>query len=66
METYQKADHRNPKMGLDNQICNNPKYWCRLHQVWLSEADVEKKTAWLDLHLTCWESKSVTALKENI
>jgi hypothetical protein len=30
-------------MGLDNKICTNPKYWCRKHEVWLSEEDVEKK-----------------------
>ena len=42
-QTWQRADHRNPWMGIDNKICKNPKYWCRLHQVWLSEADVIKK-----------------------
>ncbi len=30
-------------MGLGNKICNNPIYWCRLHQVWLSENDVNRK-----------------------
>lgn len=30
-------------MGLDNKICENPVYWCRLKQVWLSEEDVQKK-----------------------
>ena len=40
---YKIADARNPKMGLNNKICKNPKYWCRLHQVWLSEKDVERK-----------------------
>ena len=30
-------------MGLDNKICMNPKYWCRLYQVWLSDKDVGKK-----------------------
>lgn len=40
---YLKADRRNPYMGLDNTVCRNPAYWCRLHQVWLSEEDVEKK-----------------------
>lgn len=38
-----KADNRNPQMGLDNKICDNPKYWCRLHQVWLSEEDADRK-----------------------
>lgn len=41
--TYQIADKRNPFMGLDNKICRNPVYWRRLHQVWLSEDDVEWK-----------------------
>lgn len=41
--TYQIADKRNPYMGLDNKICRNPVYWCRLHQVWMSEDDVERK-----------------------
>lgn len=30
-------------MGLDNKICKNPIYWCRLHQIWLSEDDAKKK-----------------------
>lgn len=41
--TYQIADQRHPFMGLDNKICKNPTYWCRLHQVWLSEEDVKRK-----------------------
>lgn len=40
---YKIADARNPNMGLNNRICKNPKYWCRLHQVWLSEKDVIHK-----------------------
>ena len=40
---YKIADARNPNMGLNNKPCDNPKYWCRLHQVWLSEKDVEQK-----------------------
>ena len=40
---YKRADARNPDMGLNNKPCNNPKYWCRLHQVWLSESDVKRK-----------------------
>lgn len=41
--TYITADQINPYMGLDNKICKNPTYWCRLHQVWLSEEDVKRK-----------------------
>ena len=40
---FPKADTKNPWMGLNGVICENPAYWCRLHEVWLSEADVEKK-----------------------
>lgn len=38
-----KADFRNPWMGMDGKICTNPKYWCRMHSIWLSEEDVAKK-----------------------
>lgn len=38
-QTWAKADFRNPCMGIENRICKNLKYWCRLHQVWLSEED---------------------------
>lgn len=38
-----KADTRNPWMGLNGEICDNPAYWCRLHEVWLSEEDVANK-----------------------
>ncbi len=37
------ADSRHPFMGLDNKVCTSPAYWCRLHRVWLSEEDVERK-----------------------
>lgn len=40
---YKTADARNPHMGLNNRICRKPAYWCKLHRVWLSEKDVEKK-----------------------
>ena len=42
-QTYQRANTRCPNMGLDNKPCNNPTYWCPLHEVWLSEEDVKKK-----------------------
>lgn len=38
-----KADTRNPFMGLNNKVCEKPKYLCRLHQVWLSVDDVKRK-----------------------
>ena len=40
---YMIADARNPFMGLGNKTCQNPEYWCRLHQVWLSEEDALQK-----------------------
>lgn len=40
---YKKANATHPRMGLNNELCDNPKYWCRLHEVWLSENDVKKK-----------------------
>lgn len=41
--TFPKADTRNPWMGLNGRICKEPAYWCRMHEVWLSEADVAQK-----------------------
>lgn len=40
---YPKADSRNPWMGLDGKVCEDPIYWCRLHEVWLSEEDTSRK-----------------------
>ena len=42
-EIYLKSNISNPLMGLNNKVCENPRYWCRNHQVWLSENDVDKK-----------------------
>ena len=40
---YLKATKAVPFMGLNNKSCSDPVYWCRCHEVWLSEEDVEKK-----------------------
>lgn len=40
---YPIADGRNPRMGLNGVVCKDPVYWCRLHEVWLSEEDVARK-----------------------
>ena len=40
---YPRADERVPDMGLDGVPCKDPKYWCRLHEVWLSEEDAQRK-----------------------
>lgn len=37
------ADARNPQIGLHNAICSDSVYWCRLHEVWMSEEDVVRK-----------------------
>lgn len=42
-QTWKKANNSNPYMGIGNKICKNPKYWCRLYQVWLSEEDAINK-----------------------
>lgn len=38
-----KASFRDPWMGLDGIVCEKPVFWCRLHEVWLSEEDTVKK-----------------------
>lgn len=40
---YRKANQKYPNMGLNNKICIDPKYWCTLHEVWLSEEDIKMK-----------------------
>ena len=30
-------------MGLNNQLCSDPKYYCKIHLVYLSDKDVAKK-----------------------
>lgn len=40
---YKKAIKGKLFMGLNNKICQNSKYWCRLHEIYLSEQDVIKK-----------------------
>ena len=32
------------KMGLDDKVCEDPKYFCLCHKVYLSDADVERKS----------------------
>ena len=40
---FKKAIKRKVYMGLNNKICQHLKYWCRLHEIYLSEQDVMKK-----------------------
>lgn len=41
---YKKAVKNKSYIGLNNQICKRPKYWCRLHEIYLSEEDAKKKS----------------------
>lgn len=61
---YLKADQRVPNMGLENKICENPKYWCRKHQVWMSEEDVEKKGCKCKLSADMMSTKRCGNLEE--
>ena len=40
---YLKTTDKQKYMGLDNKICENPSYFCKIHQVYLSEDDVARK-----------------------
>ena len=43
---YKRANkwaNKGDTIGLDNKICINPMYWCRRHEVFLSESDVERR-----------------------
>lgn len=42
-ETLYKTIEDHKYMGLDNQICFHPAYFCRSHRVYLSNEDVERK-----------------------
>ena len=65
------ANQRNPFMGLNNKICQNPVYWCRLHQVWLSDEDAKRKRCkekpdfdMIGVH-QCWNLKKGIFLDKN-
>lgn len=40
---YKKAIKGKKFIGLNGKLCRNPKYWCRLHEIYLSEQDIIKK-----------------------
>lgn len=40
---YKKAIKGKTFIGLNEKICRHPKYWCRLHEIYLSEQDAIKK-----------------------
>ena len=40
---YKKAIKGKTFIGLNGKICRHPKYWCRLHEIYLSEQDIIKK-----------------------
>lgn len=52
-----EMEYRNKKyIGLNNEICIFPAFWCPVHQVWLSEKDVKKK---------CLHKKSFDMMEES-
>ena len=57
-----KADRRNPWMGLNGAICKDPVYWCRLHEVWLSEEDVAQKKCLSRLTANMMETRRCNCL----
>ena len=63
---YKIANARNPNMGLNNKPCKNPKYWCRLHQVWLSEEDVKIKKCKCKPDMYMIENRQCTNLVEKV
>lgn len=40
---YKKAIKNKTFIGLHGKHCENPAYWCRLHEIYLSPDDVKKK-----------------------
>ena len=42
-ENQFKNIHNHPHMGLNNTICEQRDYFCRLHQIYLSSDDVKRK-----------------------
>ena len=52
-------------MGLNNQVCLKPEYWCRLHQVWLSEEDVKNKKCFAKPTFDLLGVKKCTCIDEN-
>lgn len=61
---YKKADQRNPYMGLNNKICKIPAYWCRMHEVWLSEEDVKRKSCKAKLSYDMLDRKICNCLEK--
>lgn len=61
---FTKADAKNPNMGLYNTPCKEPKYWCRLYQLWLSEKDVEHKGCRNKLSFDMMCTRKCTNLEE--
>ena len=58
-----KADHRNTWMGLNGVICKAPAYWCRLHEVWLSEEDVVRRKCRSRLTANMMETRRCNCLE---
>lgn len=43
LKNHPRANTKYPNMGLNGKPCKNPMYWCRLHEIWLSEIDVKNR-----------------------
>ena len=61
---FLKADARHPNMGINNKPCKDPKYWCRIHEFWLSEDDVQKKGCRAKMSADMMERRLCTSLEE--
>ncbi len=64
LKQHLKANASNPNMGLHNKPCKNPAYWCRLHEVWLSEADVSIRQCKSKLSADMIERKPCSCLEK--
>ena len=62
---YNKATSKNPIMGLDNEPCLFPQYWCKLHEVWLSDDDVARKRCKNKMSFDCIDTHQCNNLIEN-
>ena len=62
---YIKANQKNPIMGLNNEPCLHPVYWCKSHEVWLSKKDVARKRCKNKLNFDCMATQPCNNLVEN-
>lgn len=46
------------------KVCKDPKYWCRIHEFWLSEDDVKRKGCRAKMSSDMMERRLCTSLEE--